>query len=105
MRMLLSDDTHDYTCTRCGSTGGVCMQALALGQRIARGLAANERHLPEGTELRCETLFTGCGRDCTVRLDVAGTTVAITCGRTGAAVRATRQPTEARGTLAPAVVA
>lgn len=90
--MRLSDRNHDYLCTLCGTTGGVCLQGLALSQRVARGLAANEGRLPEGFELVSETLFTGCGRDCPVQLRVEGTTVTLDCGRQGAAVVALRHP-------------
>jgi hypothetical protein len=97
--MRLSDDSHDYHCTECGTTGGVCLQALALCQRLARGLAANEAKLPAGFELRSDTLFTGCARRCQVRLQVMGTTVALECGGAGAAVLARRagQAAEAVG--------
>jgi hypothetical protein len=89
--MRLSDDSHDYHCAECGTTGGVCLQGLALSQRIARGLAANSDRLPEGFELTSETLFTGCARECRVRLQVLGTTVALDCGTAGAAVLARLQ--------------
>lgn len=90
--MRLSDDNHEYNCTLCGDTGGVCMQALALSRRMAEGLAANADRLPDGFELTSQTEFTGCARTCHVRLQVVGTTVSLEAGQYGAAVHAHPHP-------------
>jgi hypothetical protein len=98
--MRLSDDSHDYHCTLCGTTGGVCLQGLSLSQRIARGLAANGPRLPESVELVSETLFTGCGRDCAVRLRIVGTSVTLDCGQQGATVVASSHAQAAKAVVA-----
>lgn len=98
--MRLSDDSHDYHCTICGTTGGPCLQALSVSQRIAGGLAENEDRLPETFELVSQTVFNGCGRNCAVNLHVNGTTVSIDCGCDGATVTAHRHRTSARAASA-----
>ena len=78
--MRLSDTTHDYHCSTCRHRGGMCMEALWLGQRVARGLAARASDLPEEFELTSETVFTGCGRACAVLLSVRGMEVEVMSG-------------------------
>lgn len=78
--MRLSDDTHDYECSHCQQRGGVCMEALWLSQRVARGLAERADILPEGFGLTSETQFSGCGRTCRVRLLVDGLRVEVISG-------------------------
>ncbi len=90
--MHLDDATHAYTCQRCGTTGGVCMEALWLAQSVAAGVAARTQQLPGDFELLSTTRFTGCDRSCTVRLRVTADTVAVTAGSQGARIDATLHP-------------
>lgn len=93
--MRLSDDTHDYHCSHCRQRGGICMEALWLSQRVARGLAERADILPEGFELTSQTEFTGCGRTCAVSLLVEGLRVEVLSGlsdgRDPAAARVTAE--------------
>ena len=92
--MQLSDETHDYTCSTCRQRGGVCMEALWLSQRVARGLALRATELPADFELTASTRFTGCARECHVALSVSGQRVTVRTGPdgTGAEVTAERRP-------------
>lgn len=83
----LSDDHHDYDCSRCNSRGGPCLEALWLAQRLARSLAARAADLPAEFELTSETSFRGCGRHCAVRLRVSGTALDIACDPPGSAAQ------------------
>lgn len=97
--MKLSDATHDYGCDACGSTGGVCMEALWMARRLAAGIADRAAILPEDFELVSQTRFTGCGRDCAVALRVTPTVVEVTSGTQGARVAAVLRGTPARSAL------
>ena len=85
--MRLSDETHDYHCSTCQQRGGLCMEALWLSQRVARGLATRAADLPEGFELTATTRFTGCARDCAVELSVTGQRVEVATRTDGANAR------------------
>ena len=89
--MQLSDATHDYACTRCGTTQGTCMEALWLASRLASSIEARAQHLPEDFEILSTTRFTGCGRDCAVQLRVTAAFVKVSSGTQGARVEAIPQ--------------
>ncbi len=95
--MQLSDATHDYACTRCRATDGVCMEALWLARRLAASLTARARDLPEDFEIASTTRFSGCDRDCGVELRLTGRSVCVTPGSAGARVEATAQTGAAEG--------
>ncbi|MGY6412093.1 MAG: hypothetical protein ACXIUV_13855 [Alkalilacustris sp.] len=90
--MQLSDATHDYACTRCATTGGVCMEALWLARRLAAGVTGRLAQLPADFELSSSTRFSGCGQDCAVALHVTANEVEIASGRGGARITATPHP-------------
>lgn len=94
--MQLSDEHHDYECTRCGRTGAPCMQALWLAQRVALGLAGNAGRLPEAYEVISETVFTGCGQNCRARLTVTEAGIGVDCARPDATVPGLRHRITAR---------
>ena len=89
--MQLSDATHDYACTRCGTTQAPCMEALWLARRVAASIRARSRHLPDDFEILSSTRFTGCDRDCVVDLRVTAAMVEVASGNQGACIRATLQ--------------
>lgn len=86
--MRLSDNDNDYDCTTCGTTGGVCMEAVWLGRRLAQGLARRAGDLPEEFEVVSDSRFQGCGRSCAVRLRITAAAVEIDAGVGGARVEA-----------------
>ena len=81
--MHISDRTHDYDCATCRHTGGVCLEALWLCQRIASSLEARCGSLPETFFLRSQTVFQGCGRDCAAELSLGDERIEIACGLDG----------------------
>lgn len=89
--MRLSDETHEYHCATCRQRGGVCMEALWLSQRVARGLVLRATELPEDFELTSHTSFTGCSRICTVELKVTGQRVHVRTGPDGVGVDVTAE--------------
>ena len=93
--MQLSDATHDYACTRCGATGGICMEALWLVRRISGGLSIRTMDMPPDVELTWQTSFTGCGRDCAVTLRITAATVEVASGDHGATIAAGLRPLDA----------
>jgi hypothetical protein len=78
--MILNDDTHEYSCTRCRHTGSACMEGLWLAQRIARSMAAGDKTLPDDYDVSCSSRFLGCGRTCHTILRVTMTDVQVFCG-------------------------
>lgn len=78
--MILSDETHEYSCTNCRHTGRACMEGLWLAQRIARSLALGGRELPQDYDVSCSSRFEGCGRTCHTILRVTRADVQVYCG-------------------------
>lgn len=96
--MRISDDSRDYDCAPCAHTGGVCLEALSLCQRVAHSLEARADDLPDSYFLRSHTVFHGCGHDCTAILSLSDTCLDIACScpgtdaaPSGARVSATRR--------------
>lgn len=100
--MQLRDARNSYDCTECRDTGGVCMQALWLGRRVARGVEIGRGMLGRDFDLRSYARFDGCGRECPVSLRIRADSVEVTCapseaddGAPRARVRVHIQPAEA----------
>lgn len=78
--MILNDNTHEYSCTRCRHTGSACMEGLWLAQRIARAMAVGSKALPSDYDISCSSRFEGCGRTCHTILRVTLADVQVFCG-------------------------
>lgn len=109
--MELADDTHDYACTPCRHTGGLCFESLWLAQAMSAVRHVHTHGLPVGAEVVMAQQFHGCGQPCNVLLTLRGDEVEVSAGLADTgddgkapepAARVTARPVVAHATCAEA---
>ena len=91
--MQLSDATHEYACTPCTATGGLCLEGVWLARRLATGLAQRAAILPSDFTYESRACFGGCGGPCEVRVRLAHDRIEVASDPHDARVVAVLRPT------------